>query len=261
MGLKAETIKRMDQLVKELIADFGHFVEVFDEARRFSGPSLYFHYRTLERLREHRSASDALRDDSFIESLYATLAAWGMHRMGTTGAQMVDFDDFKRSLLSQVSSIKVLEEFGSQQVPSDQVTKLSTVPTEEGPTLVQKIWAVIDGLNISRANVKTVIGAKALHHLLPELVPPIDRRYTLRFFLNRMNFPKNEFDAFEKIFERLHRIAIACARPIESLLATRTASGEPYGYMRTSATKMIDNAVVGYGIERLRIKEREEQEE
>jgi hypothetical protein len=185
MALKTETVQRMDQRVQELIADFGHFVEVFDRARRFSGPSLYFHYRTLERLLNYPSATDALHDVSFVESLYATLAAWGMHRMGTTGPQMVDFDDFKRSLLSQASNIKVLEEFGPPQVSSDKIMKLSTVPAGEGPTLTRKVWSVIDGLKISRASVKTVIGSKALHHLVPGLVPPIDRRYTLRFFLNR----------------------------------------------------------------------------
>jgi hypothetical protein len=69
MALKTETIRRMDERVKELIAGFRHFVEVFDRERRFCGPSLYFHYRTLKCLRTHPSLSDALHDDSFAESL------------------------------------------------------------------------------------------------------------------------------------------------------------------------------------------------
>lgn len=260
MALRTETVARMDRLVKELVGEFEHFVAVFDEARRFKGPSLYFHYKTLERREKRPSVSGALHDDCFVESLYATLASWGMHRMGTTGAQMVDFDDFKRSLLSQLPRIQVIEQFQARHDAKGQGVKLSMVSAEEVPILTRNVWSAIDGLNIGRSRAKTVIGSKALHHLLPELVPPIDRRYTLRFFLNRMNFPRSEFDAFEKIFHYFSFIGLSCAARIETLISTRSDKGEPYGYMRTSATKLIDNAIVGYGIERLGIKEETEEE-
>jgi hypothetical protein len=173
---------------------------------------------------------------------------------------MVEFDAFKRSLLSQLPNIKVLENFRPVGTPSGETVKLATIPAEEIPTLARRVWFVIEGLDLSRSSAKTVIGSKALHHLLPELIPPIDRRYTIRFFLNRTNLPKNEFDAFDEIFARFHRIAAACTETIESLLATRSTNDEPYGYMRTSATKVIDNAIVGYGIERLAIKDKDEGE-
>jgi len=94
MAFRIATLKRMDERVDELINGFSSFVKTFKERERFSGPSVYFHYRTLERLKAHGSAAEALRHDAFIESLYATLVSWGMHRMGGRGARMVGFDEF-----------------------------------------------------------------------------------------------------------------------------------------------------------------------
>jgi hypothetical protein len=60
-------------------------------AETFGGPSLYFHVRALE------AAKDA-DFGRFVESAYALLAAWGMHRMGRGGSKMREFEDFKASL-------------------------------------------------------------------------------------------------------------------------------------------------------------------
>lgn len=60
MARRAQTMERMDRQVDHLIADFVHFVKIFDQPpARFTGPSVYFHYRTLERLRAHKSPSAA----------------------------------------------------------------------------------------------------------------------------------------------------------------------------------------------------------
>ena len=77
-----------------------------------------------------------------------------------------------------------------------------------------------------------------------------DRRYTLRFFLGRETLaPESEPDAFSEIFTRFHQIAINCAPAIQSLMEEGSLEER---YMRTSCSKMIDNAIVGLGIERLR---------
>ena len=45
---------------------------------------------------------------------------------------------------------------------------------------------------MSVAAAQIVANSKALHHLLPALVPPIDREYTFRFFYDRTMLTINE---------------------------------------------------------------------
>jgi len=111
------------------------------------------------------------------------------------------------------------------------------------------VWSIISGLNIGVGETKIVIGTKALHHLIPELVPPMDRQYTLRFFLDHTNKNQGDQLTFGEIFPRFRQIATRSAQEIAKLIGV--------GSMSTSSTKMIDNAIVGYGIERLRIKDEE----
>lgn len=253
MAFRASTLVRMDQQVAKLIAGFVHFVEVFDTKRRFGGPSIYFHDRTLERLRSFGSPSKALLDDGFIESLYAVLTAWGMHRMGSRGARMEEFRVFKESLRAQLPRISELEQH-LNRIGSDQHIELPQVPKIDLPVLTQELWSIISGLKLGKSDeTKIVLGSKAVHHLFPEILPPIDRRYTLQFFLDTEVFaPKREQGAFGEIFPRFHEIALDRA----SIIATLMNEGSPADrYMRTSSTKMIDNAIVGFGIERLDIPE------
>jgi len=39
-----------------------------------------------------------INDERFIEYIYATLASWGMHRMGPGSSKMEDYDKFKFSV-------------------------------------------------------------------------------------------------------------------------------------------------------------------
>jgi len=82
-----------------------------------------------------------------------------------------------------------------------------------------------------------VANSKALHHLLPALVPPIDRAYTLRFFYADTTLSKGDEATFKEIYPYFHRIAVARREQITSHLGTG---------MNTSETKVIDNAIVAF---------------
>ncbi len=227
MGLRIETIGRMDQRVESLIRRYTECVETFGKAHLFTGPSVHFHLRTLERLRALSSGSKAIADDCFLESLYATLTAWGMHRMGDTDTRLVEFEDFKQSLLSVISEISAIEHL-----------KLADLAEGEVADAAERLWAIIFELRIGIGETKIVAGSKALHHALPDLVPPIDRQYTARFFYGQKSFYGGGAKAFCEIFRRFHRIATACKSETEQLLNK--------GAMNTSPTKIIDNAIVGW---------------
>ncbi len=103
-----------------------------------------------------------------------------------------------------------------------------------------EIWGLIAKLNIGSPRTTIVSGSKALHHLLPDLVPPIDRAYTLRFFFGpRVLGEAKEEPAFHLMYPQFRQIAVACKGAIDQRLAQPTE-------WDTSITKVIDNAIVGY---------------
>ncbi len=226
MSLRPETIHRIEERVADLIKHFDGWCDVFDGANLFTGPSAYFHSKTLALLRQHKSAGDAVLDHAFLESLYATLTAWGMHRMGPGGAKLVEFPML-------VDSFRRLE----QPIRTLSVLALVDLRMEEVASVSEQIWSVIAGLSIGCGLTKIVAGSKALHHVLPELVPPMDREYTIRFFFHHKTLNQGDAAAFREIYPRLHRVASECRGKIQA----RIGRG-----MNTSTTKVIDNAIVGF---------------
>jgi hypothetical protein len=226
MSHREETTRRMEQRVSDLIEGFDICCDAFDSAKLFTGPSQYFHSKTLALLRHHKSPVAALRDQSFLESLYATLTAWGMHRMGPGGAKLVDFDVMAKSFRESEQRIEALAPITIARLSSEHVGAVG-----------ESIWEVISELKIGAGATRIVSGSKALHHVLPDLVPPIDREYTIRFFLHNKNLSQGDEAAFLAMFPHFHRIATRCRDKIEARLERG---------MNTSPTKVIDNAIVGF---------------
>lgn len=232
MTLRPDTIHRMDQRTSDLIQGFDSYCDAFDRSSLFTGPSIYFHHKTVALLRQHKSPGDAILDESFLESIYATLTAWGMHRMGTGDTKLVDFNVFVDSFRQSEQPIKNLATLALADLQPDQVDAVG-----------RQIWAVISKLKVGQGMTKIVAGSKALHHVLPELVPPIDREYTIQFFFHHKTFTQGDEIAFREVYPRFHRVAAQCKDKIE----THLGQG-----MNTSTTKVIDNAIVGFVRTKLR---------
>lgn len=233
MGSTAKVIKRMDQRVEELSSDIPHWLHAFNSAEKFSGPSLYFHLRTLECLRSHPSSVDALHSDEFFDWLYATLASWGMHRMGEGMTKLKELSQIKTSVRAQVATIEKLHPL--------RLTDLSDVAFQP---VLRQLWLLVSAFDVSIAKANIVANSKVLHHILPNLVPPIDRTYTYKFFYNRNTLSIPEEDAFGEMLSRLHKVAVMNKK----ILEVTVRSG-----WNSSQTKILDNALVGYVIEVLRV--------
>jgi hypothetical protein len=105
----------------------------------------------------------------------------------------------------------------------------------------ESIWDVMRGLRVSVGQTQLVANSKALHHVLPDLVPPIDRNYTLMFFVGRPYIYRGQDgDYFRALFPLFREIAVRCADEIQRLVIT------PWQGMNTSITKVIDNAILGF---------------
>ncbi len=233
MGQHADTLRRMQERVSELIERFGHYVDEFDQANIFSGPSLHFHFKTLYLLHRHASPTQAVEDDEFLESMYATLTSWGMHRMGPGNTKLVEFTSLRSSFSQQAHQIRRLESL-----------HIYDIEARNAGEVTQLLWDIISQLRIGIGDTKIVAGSKALHHVLPNLVPPIDRQYTLRFFYNHTSLNQGDKMAFCEIYPQFRRIATTCRNVIEP----RLGSG-----LNTSPTKVVDNAIIGYCLKHLKV--------
>jgi len=222
----------MQERVDLLIEQFDTYIMVFNQSNLFTGPSIYFHTKTLEILRRHNKLSDVLLDDLFFDYLYATLTSWGLHRMGPGFTKLAELKDIKesfRKLKDQISTLEYLEITNIQEGDIFSVTSA--------------LWKILSNIKISISQTKIVANSKALHHILPELMPPIDREYTLRFFYNHTTLNQDDEIVFKEIYPYFHKIASVCKNKIMSYI------GEG---MNTSQTKVVDNAIVGFVLKELK---------
>jgi hypothetical protein len=222
MGRQLQTLLRMNERVEELIRYFEEFVEHFNNTPLFSGPSLYFHKKVISIL-SRIGLQEAIGDNLFLEYLYATLASWGLHRMGDTNTKLVDFENFKGSIQSNRDEILKLKD--------ERITHL-----DSNTSITGNLGTLIENLKIGEGETKLIFNSKTLHHLLPNLIPPIDRQYTLLFFYNSTGPPYIE-NCFSEIYPKF--VEIALSRKGEILKTVGVG-------FHTSETKVVDNAIVGY---------------
>jgi hypothetical protein len=226
----SERISERRPLIDLLISDFGRFVDAFDQNRQFSGPSLYFHVKALTALRAYGSATDAMDDNDFFDYMYATLASWRLHRMGPGKAKLGEMEDLKSSFREQRQRIEQL-----------QTLRIDAIAEDDVGDVAGAIWQVLQGLRVGIGETLLVANSKALHHLLPDLVPPIDRNYTLMFFVGRPYIYRGrDGDYFKALFPLFREIALRCREDIDARIRT------PWEGMNTSVTKVIDNAILGF---------------
>jgi hypothetical protein len=215
--------------VDYLVAHFERYLAHFeaDPPFRRSG-QLRSHVRTIGLRRKLGSASAALGNDAFLDNLAETLKAWGV---GSHDAMLVDAVEFRRQMRKQTKEIVAIEGTGIHNADT---------------TVGERLWRIVRSLDIvvgrrtsKPTQSKIVGGSKALHHVLPELMPPIDRTYTAPFLKRtqpqHFQNPVQEAETFRIAFESFCAIA---------------KKADPAQYVGrhnwdTSSTKIIDNAIVG----------------
>jgi hypothetical protein len=204
-----------------LISEFAKCLEAYDRDCPFTKyGQLEYHVKTIERRRKLGSGEAALADDSFQQSLYQTLQAWGI---GSRASVLRPFPAFVEALRAKATEIRELDGLAIDQEDLD-------VPRVAG-----RLAGLIQSLEIVGNKARIVPGSKALHHMLPDLVVPIDREYTQLFF----GWPNPRFQNYpEKCFVEAFGAFVTIAR------ATNPAQYVGTGWY-SSPTKVIDNAIVG----------------
>lgn len=226
----AATRARAQVASRRLVDEFSAYLRSFaSTGDRFAGPDLHFHLQAIRR-RRSMSAASACLDERFLEYVYATLACWGMHRMGETATKLVGFDQFTESVASLKHQISDLDDLA--------ITELADDDSQE---VMEAVGAILDALEVGRAVAKLVANSKVLHHLLPDLVPPIDRRYTLAFFGINELIPSSKQPS--AIFRVVYPEFMTVARSLGADLLKRVDAGLQTWH--SSPTKVLDNAIMG----------------
>ena len=148
--------------------------------------------------------------------------------MGKQAAKVGDFDVMVESFRSAAPAIEGLWDL-----------HISRVPEREVGDVAAAIWSVLGALRVSTSATRIVAGSKALHHVLPDLVPPIDRQYTFQFFTGQKAVTTGDERAFLEWFPYLAEIGRRAATEIRDAL-------DRGGIMATGAAKVIDNAIIGF---------------
>jgi hypothetical protein len=197
--------------------------EAYYRAELFGGPSLHFHVKALE-------AARAQDFERFVEYVYALLPSWGMHRMGG-GPKMHEFSEFHSSMRGVWPIVLSLQE----KKPSDL--------TESEWSALRRVFCEIHCMS---SGTSLVGNSKVMAHLLPKLIPPVDREYTLTFLFRSSQITNGrevEWNRLRKILEGFF-YPIAGSPLFQSKAEEWLRSADHFKW-DTSPLKIVDNLVIG----------------
>ena len=208
--------------LEDLITNFNYYIEYFNNNVPFKNDQFETHAETIRLRGKHDRAIKAIENREYVQSLYKTLIAW---RIGSRGSKLLGFPDFHEAILSCRDSIDEIEQW-----------TLDSFEDGDSGSIFSLSWNLIDGLKIVNNEAKLVPCTKALHHILPQLFVPIDRKYTQAFFM--LYNPQFQYEQ-RKRFNFMFRTFIKINRYVK-----------PSKYVgknwHTSPTKVIDNAIIGF---------------
>jgi hypothetical protein len=209
--------------VTDILQNAAKYHDSFYSGKPFGGPSLHFHRRALG-----LNGTVTLRDQT--ELVYAVLSSWGMHRMGRGGSKMRPYVD----VLKSIRTIR------------GKLTKAASLtPGKLTPSDWPLIYDIFRGIKVMASGTTIVGNSKVMAHLLPNIVPPIDREYTLNYLFgsgNLQNDLTKEWDLMKKILtEFFYPIAADSAFAVQAT----TWMAAPAFPWDTSPLKVIDNLLIG----------------
>ena len=209
-------------LLPLLIDEFPRWLDYFIERGPFTRPEqLDCHRTTIELRRKHASSAAASEDPAFVKALYETLRAWGL---GARGSNLRPLTEFGPALQSVSAALEPLE---SLRIDADDLD------VEE---CTKSVWRAVGSVGVVRNKAVLVAGSKTLHHLLPDLVPPMDRAYTRPFFgWHDQRFQNHQAECFRLAFTAL--VIVARRAHVAQYVGTH-----PW---HSSVSKVLDNGVVG----------------
>lgn len=214
--MKCLTIKNLN-LMQRLLQ---YKSNIENSANYFGGPSLYFHQKALA------FQQTEFLSDRHLEYVYATLVAWGMHRMGKGGAKMPNYDEFKESIVVHKDTFEELRG-----------KRIEYITGNEIDSIIESLNVICFSIKGSTSKSHLVSSSKTLAHILPNLVCPMDRQYTLRFFKFRSKDTEND------IFKFVMRSMWDFYQNSNNLKSVQSLLGQTFN---ENYPKIFDNLIIEY---------------
>jgi len=207
---------------------FFYFVDECNKNYR-SGHDLQYYREIISMHRHYNNLENLLNDERFFNTLYNTLEKWNMNQKG---AKLRSIDEIKKSILS---SKPLLDELYKCKI------EFMSYPIGEiGERIITLLGLVFKNLDIMNSKRRIVGVSKTMHFLLPDLILPIDGKYTMAYFYGYNKYSDNaasEFLTFKNIF-------INSLKLVKNLnLTSNDVNGAQWN---TSIPKLIDNAIIGF---------------
>jgi hypothetical protein len=210
---------------------FFHFVKYCNDSYR-SGHDLEFYRNIIDMHRQTKNIDKMLGNDELFSLIHATLKEWNMDMRA---ADLYTKENIKASILK--SKLLLIELYKYR------LHNIISLRDETGEKVIRLLNLVFKGLEVMRSKRQIVGGSKTLHFLLPDLVLPMDGKYTMSCFYGYNKSSDNreaESRTFKDIFIKSHKIA-------EMLrLGDSDVDGDKWN---TSVPKLIDNAIIGFSRE------------
>jgi hypothetical protein len=151
--------------------------------------------------------------------------------MGKGGSKMQRFDVFRRSIEPLQSRLVEAQRFDFREM---NVQKW---------TLIKEIF---QGLKVMASGTSLVGNSKVMHHMLPNIVPPIDREYTLWYLLGNKNLKNNLDGEWYLMKEIIANFFIPVVSDHEfGLIANGWIARKDDFPWDTSCLKIVDNLIIG----------------
>ncbi|MEJ8553541.1 hypothetical protein [Tepidibacter sp. Z1-5] len=151
--------------------------------------------------------------------------------MGPTGAKMIEFDVFKESILNIKESIEFLKQYSFKTI---------------NETVLEQIEYVFKNICVMKSNISLIGNTKVMAHFLPNLIPPVDRQYTLNYLYNKNYIPNNIDKEWNMLKDMLLNFFYPIANDTDFLELSQSWINQPDLYpWYTSTLKTIDNIIIG----------------
>jgi hypothetical protein len=209
--------------IQKLKEGFDHYQKEFDQRDPFNDNQLAFH-RALIEARKNRlgTVASAVSKREFLKALKDLLQIW---RMDMRASEILPLDDFITQIQAHQEDLQRLEAF-----------RIDMPPAKFREDVLPPLIALVMGIGVTKNESKVVSATKTLHHLLPDLVPPMDRTFTGAFFSWHAPYLQ---DRQEACLEE----ALMAFNEIASSYDLGQRLGPKW---RTAPAKLLDNAVIGF---------------
>ena len=232
MALNEQARCRLDQIGRDFQANPYDLLDVQPEdVHRWRAT----HVTTIQKRRACPYPSDAAQNQEFLRSLQKTLRAWKVARAGSCSFQV-----FERQIRQAAETLNPLNGLRIECLTDDELN-----------CVTNRLWRCIANLRITRKDAKLVSGTKAIHHLIPDLLPPMDRTYTGYAFGKNNIRGTNSYHFLEDQEEgTFHDIFLGFVRLVRNLSPRLIALEEEFRgdaeSFNTSIPKTLDNLLIRF---------------